>query len=49
MFDEEKKRKKIYTPKQALLKAESYCAYQERAQQEVRDKLYDWGLHEEDV
>jgi len=49
MFDEEKTRKKIYTPKQALLKAESYCAYQERAQQEVRDKLYDWGLHQEDV
>ncbi|UIR56911.1 RecX family transcriptional regulator [Sphingobacterium sp. SRCM116780] len=49
MFDEEKTKKKIYTPKQALLKAESYCAYQERAQQEVRDKLYEWGLHQEDV
>ncbi|MDH5827490.1 regulatory protein RecX [Sphingobacterium faecium] len=49
MFDEEKTRKKSYSPKQALLKAESYCAYQERAQQEVRDKLYDWGLHQEDV
>lgn len=49
MFDEEKTRKKIYSPKQALLKAASYCAYQERAQQEVRDKLYDWGLHQEDV
>lgn len=49
MFDEEKTRKKIYTPKQALLKAASYCAYQERAQQEVRDKLYEWGLHHEDV
>lgn len=49
MFDEEKTRKKIYSPKQALLKAASYCAYQERAQQEVRDKLYEWGLHQEDV
>lgn len=49
MFDEEKTRKKIYTPKQALLKVASYCAYQERAQQEVRDKLYEWGLHQEDV
>ncbi|KKX49207.1 regulatory protein RecX, partial [Sphingobacterium sp. IITKGP-BTPF85] len=49
MFDEEKTRKKIYTPKQALLKAASYCAYQERAQQEVRDKLYEWGLFQEDV
>jgi len=49
MFDEEKTRKKIFTPKQELLKAASYCAYQERAQQEVRDKLYEWGLHQEDV
>lgn len=41
--------KKKYTPHQAKLKAESYCAYQERAQQEVRDKLYEWGLFQEDV
>ncbi|MGK6352939.1 regulatory protein RecX [Parapedobacter sp. DT-150] len=27
-------------------KAEAYCAYQERSQQEVRDKLYGWGLHQ---
>ncbi|MNV79435.1 recombination regulator RecX [compost metagenome] len=31
------------------MKAESYCVYQERAQQEVRDKLYSWGLNEEEV
>ncbi|HEY9533263.1 MAG TPA: RecX family transcriptional regulator [Mucilaginibacter sp.] len=37
-------KKKITNPKEALAKAEHYCAYQERAQQEVRDKLYDWGL-----
>lgn len=37
-------KKKITDPKQALDKAEHYCAYQERAQQEVRDKLYEWGL-----
>ncbi|MEZ0450057.1 regulatory protein RecX [Sphingobacterium thalpophilum] len=49
MFEEERKHKKILTPRQAQLKAESYCAYQERSQQEVRDKLYTWGLHEEDV
>lgn len=41
--------KKIYTPSQALLKAEMYCAYQERSQQELRNKLYDWGLHSNDV
>ena len=35
---------KITDPKKALAKAEHYCAYQERAQQEVRDKLYEWGL-----
>lgn len=37
------------TPDQALPKAESYCAYQERCQQEVRDKLYEWGLWPEAV
>src|SRR4051812_36102690 len=37
-------KKKITDPKVALAKAEHYCAYQDRAQQEVRDKLYEWGL-----
>lgn len=36
--------KKITDPKVALTKIESWCAYQERCQQEVRDKLYAWGL-----
>jgi regulatory protein len=35
---------KITDEKVALKKAEHYCAYQERSQQEVRDKLYEWGL-----
>jgi regulatory protein len=35
---------KITDPKVGLAKAEHYCAYQERSQQEVRDKLYEWGL-----
>ena len=35
--------------KTALAKAESYCAYQERSQQEVRDKLYEWGQWSNDV
>jgi regulatory protein len=34
----------ILDKKAALAKAEHYCAYQERAQQEVRNKLYEWGL-----
>ncbi|TYR36519.1 RecX family transcriptional regulator [Sphingobacterium phlebotomi] len=48
-MDESKKRKKILTPLEAKGKAENYCAYQERAQQEVRNKLYEWGLHQEEV
>ena len=41
--------KKFISPEKALQKAESYCAYQERSQQEVRDKIYSWGLHRNDV
>ena len=44
-MDEPKHRKKITDENVALTKAEHYCAYQERSQQEVRDKLYDWGLY----
>lgn len=33
----------------ALAKAEHYCAYQERSQQEVRNKLYEWGLWSNEV
>lgn len=43
-MDELPIRKKKYTPAQAFLKAQLFCSYQERFQQEVRDKLYDWGL-----
>ena len=39
------KKIKITDEKVGLAKAENYCAYQERSQQEVRDKLYDWGLY----
>jgi len=46
---EEEKRKKIYSPQEALKRAYKFCAYQERNQQEVRDKLYDLGLHKQDV
>jgi len=38
------KTKKITDQNVGLAKAEHYCAYQERSQQEVRDKLYEWGL-----
>lgn len=33
----------------ALRKAEHYCAYQERSQEEVRRKLYAWRLPQEQV
>lgn len=48
MLDAEIKRK-VFTRQQALLKAESFCAYQERSQHEIRNKLYEWGLHQIDV
>jgi len=35
--------------KTAKIKAGNYCAYQERTQQEVRDKLYSLGLYRDEV
>ena len=35
--------KKIIDEHAARAKAEHYCSYQERSQQEVRDELYEWG------
>ena len=46
---ENKKKNKSYTPKEAMVKAAAYCAYQERTQQEVRDKLYSYGLTPDEV
>jgi regulatory protein len=34
----------VLDKKTALAKAESWCAYQERSQHEVRNKLYEYGL-----
>lgn len=48
-MDEGQERKKVYSKKEGFLKACSYCAYQERSQNEVRIKLYDLGLYPSDV
>lgn len=32
-----------------MIRAQKYCAYQERSQQEVRNKLFQWGLHSDEV
>ncbi len=48
-MNREKPTKKTVSPELALEKARRYCAYQERSQQEVRDKLYDLGLHRQQV
>jgi regulatory protein len=42
-------KKVILDYKTALFKAQKYCAYQERSQHEIRNKLYEWGLHQSDV
>ena len=34
---------------QAIQRIRHYCAYQERAQQEVRDKLYELGMTMDEV
>jgi regulatory protein len=41
--------KKRLTPTEALAKIFSYCAYQERSHREVKKRLFDYGLHSDEV
>lgn len=38
-----------YTPNEALQKLRKYCSFQERCHQEVKQKLFSWGLYGEDI
>jgi regulatory protein len=40
---------KSISPEQALVKARHYCGYQERCHQEVKEKLYGFGLYKNQV
>ncbi|ULQ51673.1 regulatory protein RecX [Flavihumibacter fluvii] len=40
---------KSISPEQALQKARHYCGYQERCHQEVKEKLYGFGLYKNQV
>jgi regulatory protein len=41
--------KKYFSKEEALQNAKQYCAYQERSHQEVKEKLYGFGLYKNDV
>jgi regulatory protein len=43
------KKEKSSTDKEALIKISAFCTYQERTHQEVRNKLYDFGLNKDAV
>ena len=47
-YPEDAKRKSL-SPSEAKVKIAAYCAYQERCQKEVRNKLYDYGLYPDEV
>lgn len=48
VFSDKKSQKKL-TPLVALEKMRNWCAYQERAQQETRNKLWEYGLASDEI
>ena len=38
-----------FTLLEAKMKLESFCAYQERCEYELRNKMREWGMHQEDI
>jgi len=40
---------KNLTQQEAFAKIQRYCAYQERSHKEVKNKLFDYGLHSDNV
>ena len=49
MFSDDERKKKALTPAEALAKIYRYCAYQERSHHEVKKRLFDYGLHTDEV